>query len=251
MTNFIPTLPSFDPSVTFLENTIDAPPRPDSEAILIDHDNNFCPGTLAVTELSSPASGISAVRQLVFIDRDVPDLVQLTSGLAAGTRAVLLDDKCNALGQIAEALDRHGPVEAVHIVAHGSPGELHFSSGTVSRASLAHDATVLARIGAALAPHADVLLWACEAGRGEKGEKFLDALAAATSANVAAATHPVGSAPLGGSWDLDAMVGAVAAGIPFAAAQNFTGLLSAPVLSNVAGTVSTRRTRRARCWRLG
>jgi hypothetical protein len=187
---------------------------------------------------SIPALSIAAVRQLVFIDRDVPDLVQLTSGLAAGTRAVLLDDKCNALGQIAEALDRHGPVEAVHIVAHGSPGELHFSSGTVSRASLAHDATVLARIGAALAPHADVLLWACEAGRGEKGEKFLDALAAATSANVAAATHPVGSAPLGGSWDLDATVGAVAAGIPFAAAQNFTGLLSAPVLSNVAGTVS-------------
>src|SRR5437868_85539 len=53
-----------------------------------------------------------------------------------------------------------------------------------------------------------------------------------------AATHPVGSALRGGSWDLDATIGAVVAGIPFAAAQNFTGLLSAPVLSNVAGTVS-------------
>jgi hypothetical protein len=194
--------------------------------------------TPAVTDLSSPASGIAAVRQLVFIDRDVPDLVRLMSGLAAGTRAYLLDASRDALAQIADALDRHSPVEAVHIVAHGSPGELHFSSGTVSRAGLAHDATALARIDAALAPHADLLLWACEVGRGQEGEKFLDALAAATGAHVAAATHPVGSAPLGGSWDLDATVGAVAAGIPFAAAQNFAGLLSAPVLSNVTGPVT-------------
>jgi hypothetical protein len=56
---------------------------------------------------------------------------------------------------------------------------------------------------------------------------------------VAAATHPVGSPLLGGRWDLDATVGAVAARVPFtAAAQHFSGLLSAPVLSNVAGTVS-------------
>src|SRR3954469_18841610 len=187
---------------------------------------------------SIPTPRIAAVRQLVFIDRDVPDPVRLTYGLAAGTRAYLLDAGRDALEQIADVLDRHSPVEAVHIVAHGAPGELHFASGIVSRASLAHDPGVPARIGAALAPHADLLLWACEAGRGQEGEKFLDALAAGTGANVAAATHPVGSALRGGSWDLDATVGAVVAGIPFAAAQNFTGLLSAPVLSNVAGTVS-------------
>src|SRR5262249_19917043 len=158
-----------------------------------------------------------AVRQFVFIDRQVPDLARLISGLEPGTRAYLLDGERDAVGQIAAVLARHGAVAAVHIVAHGLPGELHFASGTVSRASLARSTAKLERIGAALAPGAEVLLWACETGRGRKGEEFLDALALATGANVAAATHPVGSLAHGGSWDLDATVGLAARRAPFTA----------------------------------
>src|SRR5262249_35446862 len=99
----------------------------------------------------------------------------------------------------------------------------------------------LERIGAALAPGAEVLLWACETGRGRKGEEFLDALALATGANVAAATHPVGSLAHGGSWDLDATVGLAARRAPFTAAvqMDYAGLLqAAPVLANVATTAA-------------
>src|SRR6266571_7540025 len=97
-------------------------------------------------------TGTGAVRQLVFIDRQVPDLARLTAGLEAGTCAYLLDAGRDALAQIADGLARHGAVAAVHIVAHGSPGALHFASGTVSHASLTDAAVALARIGAALAP---------------------------------------------------------------------------------------------------
>src|SRR5258708_2940901 len=132
-------------------------------------------------------SEIAAARQLVFIDCQVSDSHKLISGLEAGRRAYLLDANRDALRQIADALDEFGPVEAVHIVAHGAPGELHFASGTLSRANLAHDATALARIRAALAPDADGLLGACETGRGAEREKFLDALALPTAANGATA----------------------------------------------------------------
>ena len=76
-------------------------------------------------------SEIAAVRQLVFIDCQVTDTHKLISGLEAGMRAYLLDAKRDALGQIADALDEFGPVAAVHIVAHGAPGELHFASSTL------------------------------------------------------------------------------------------------------------------------
>src|SRR5262249_21737127 len=120
-------------------------------------------------------------------------------------------------------------------------GELHFASGTVSRASLRHATAVLARIGAALAPDGELMLWACAAGRGHDGEAFLDALARATGANVAAATRPVGSLAQGGSWDLDAAVGRTTTGAPFTAAvqARYAGVLqAAPVLTNVATTAA-------------
>src|SRR5262249_47020808 len=119
--------------------------------------------------------------------------------------------------------------------------ELHFTSGTVSRASLTQATAALARIGAALAPAGELLLWACEAGRGRKGEALLDALARATGANVAAATHPVGGLAQGGSWVLGAAAGRATTGAPFTAAAqtHYAGLLQAkPVLSNVAPTAA-------------
>ena len=195
--------------------------------------------TVTITNNSTTPTPVDA--QLVFIDCQVPDRPGLMGGLAADTRAYLLDAERDALKQIADVLARHGAVEAVHIVIHGSPGELHFASGTVSRASLTRATAVLERIGAALAPAGDLLLWACEVGRGRKGEIFLDALAVATGVNVVAATHPVGSLAHGGSWDLDAAVGPATTRAPFtvAAQTHYAGLLQAPpVLANVAATAS-------------
>jgi hypothetical protein len=194
----------------------------------------------AVAQVTSPILDVSpAVRQLVFLDCRTPDLERLSSALGAGARGYLLDPARGALAQIADVLAQHGAIAAVHIVAHGSPGALHFSSGTLSRASLAAHAAALRRIGTALAPDGDLLLWACEAGRGPAGEEFLAALARATGANVAAATHPVGSQAHGGCWELDAAVGAVTAGVPFspAAQSHFAGLLTntPPVLAPNVG----------------
>jgi hypothetical protein len=50
-------------------------------------------------------------------------------------------------------------------------------------------------------------LWSCETGQGERGAAFVDALARATGARVAAATGLIGSAAKGGCWQLDAQAG--------------------------------------------
>jgi hypothetical protein len=110
--------------------------------------------------MSNPRSEFAAVQQLVFIDCHVPDRPHLIAGVAAGTRAYLLNAESDALEQIADRLAQHGVVDAVHIVVHGSPGELHFASGTVSHANLIRATAMLERIGAALAPGGDLLQWA-------------------------------------------------------------------------------------------
>ena len=97
----------------------------------------------------------------------------------------------DALAQIAGAVEGQS-YKTVHVVAHGAPGFVAFSSGALSTATLAAHASDLARIGAALSADGEILLWGCEVGGGVAGEAFVDALREATGAYVAAAAHRIG-----------------------------------------------------------
>jgi hypothetical protein len=179
----------------------------------------------------------SVVREILFIDPAVPDFAALAGGVRAAVRPVLLDARRDALEQIADALERGAGYDTVHVVTHGAPGRLEFCSGVLSHANLSRHADALARIGAALAPDAELLLWACAAGQGAAGRVLIDALTEATGANVAAATRAVGDAARGGSWTLDAAHAPLAA-VPFTpeTIANYRGLLpvnSAPVFANL------------------
>ena len=118
----------------------------------------------------------------------------------------------------------------MHIVTHGASGALHFAAGAVTQASFDTNREALARIGDALAPGAEILLWACNTAQGAAGRRFLAQLAEATGAAVAAATRRVGSAERGGRWILDRATGVIAAGIPFTATTcaHYRGALPLP-----------------------
>jgi hypothetical protein len=62
---------------------------------------------------------------------------------------------------------------------------------------------------------------------GDAGKQFIADLSSYTGADVAAATHDVGSADLGGSWTLDASTGPIEASAPFTAdaLTSFSGTL--------------------------
>jgi hypothetical protein len=65
--------------------------------------------------------------------------------------AVLLDPAQPVASQIASALaGRHG-LDAVHVIAHGAPGRVHFTSGNWSAATLEEHSDDLTAIGQALA----------------------------------------------------------------------------------------------------
>jgi hypothetical protein len=177
-----------------------------------------------------------AAREILFIDPAVPDFATLADGVRAVVRPVLLDARRDALEQIADALERGAGYDTVHVVTHGAPGRLEFSSGALSHAKLFHHAGALARIRAALAPDGELLLWACAAGQGAAGRLLIDALAEATGANVAAASHDIGDAARGASWTLDAAHAPLAA-VPFTreTIANYRGLLIVGPLTPVDG----------------
>jgi len=143
------------------------------------------------------------VREILFIDPTISELETFLSGLRPGIETVLLSPVSDAIQQIARSLDGRGKFDAIHVVAHGAPGELQFGSGTFTRAAVDGHAADLSRIASALSPEAALLLWCCETGAGSRGRSFIEALADATGARVVAASGLIGSEARGAAWKLD------------------------------------------------
>ena len=115
------------------------------------------------------------VSEIVFVDPSVDDIETIVCSLRAGVEAIVLDRAIPAARQIVLALRGFHDLEAVHIIAHGAPGQVNFSAGEWSLATLEDDADDLAAVGRALAENSELRLWSCATGEGKAGDQFVDA----------------------------------------------------------------------------
>ena len=173
-------------------------------------------------------SGAAPGREVVFISGRVEDAATLIGALRPGVERVMLDDSGDGLAQIAAYLADHTGVTAVHIVSHSHAGSVELGNLWLNSDNLAAHAATLADIGRSLAPGADLLLYGCNLGAGTQGAMFLDRLAQATGADVAASDDPTGSAAFGGDWTLEARHGSITTDSAFLspALGSYVGLLA-------------------------
>lgn len=140
---------------------------------------------------------------LAFIDSNLPDINTLVAGLPAHVEYHVLHPQLPALQQmVALCADRVG-LAALHLICHGAPGELHLGNDIIDLTTLKASRPLLHALSDAMAEEGEILLYGCEVAAGVAGRQFVDALRSITGLNIAAATHKVGHADLGGSWDLD------------------------------------------------
>ncbi|MCX7180821.1 MAG: DUF4347 domain-containing protein [Proteobacteria bacterium] len=166
----------------------------------------------AKTVISAAApSSLPSGQEIVFIDSAVADYSTLVADLRLGVEVVMLTQDSDGLAQIAAALQGRSNIVALHLVSHGSSGQLQLGSTNLTSENLAAHADSLAGIRAALNENADFLIYGCDVARGETGTQFIDALAAATGADVAASTDATGAASRGGNWVLETAVGPIQA----------------------------------------
>jgi hypothetical protein len=146
-------------------------------------------------------------KEVAFIDANVADLDQLIAGLRSEVEPIVLTAGRSAAEQMAQALEGVSGLGAVHIVAHGRPGELQFSGGALCQTTLAQHADELFALGLALADDGVVQLYSCNVAAGEPGQRFVNQLADFIGADVFASADKVGAAALGGHWELNATSG--------------------------------------------
>ena len=152
-----------------------------------------------VAEQSAAVSG----RQVVFIDSGVRDYQSLVSQMPPGTEVVMLDGRGDGLAQIARWAQSHSGYSAIHILSHGTEGNLLLGTQTLNGANMASHQAELSTIGQALSANGDILLYGCNIAAGQAGATFVDSLARYTQADVAASTDMTGASSLGGDWVLE------------------------------------------------
>ena len=100
-------------------------------------------------------------------------------------------------------------LDAIHIISHGAAGQIQLGSTTLANDSLNDYAGQLSEWGSALADSGDILIYGCDLAADVQGKALVDAISAATGADVAASTDQTGNTQHGGDWDLEYRPGAI------------------------------------------
>ncbi|GJD94845.1 Ig-like domain-containing protein [Methylobacterium iners] len=192
----------------------------------------------------APVQPEAAPRQeLLVIDSRVPDLDVLLRGAPANAEVLLIDLSRDGIEQIAEALRGREGIDAIHILAHGTEGELRLGSGVLNADTLRQGmhAEALASLRAALSPEADILVYGCDFGEGEQGREAVRLLADATGADIAASHDATGHASLNADWDLEVHQGMIESGVAIdEAAQREWVHAFAPATITISGNPTVR-----------
>ncbi|MCU7890200.1 MAG: DUF4347 domain-containing protein [Candidatus Thiodiazotropha sp. (ex Ustalcina ferruginea)] len=154
-------------------------------------------------------------QELVIIDQMTPDYQSLVddmisqSGNGRSIEIVLLDTDSNGIEQISETLSQYTDLDAVHLISHGSDGEIHLGDATIDIDEVQHNGEAINTWGNAFSAEGDLLIYGCDLAATIEGERLVDSLAQLTGADIAGSDDRTGHNTLGGDWDLEVQTGSI------------------------------------------
>ncbi len=149
-------------------------------------------------------------RNLVFVDADLVEILMSIERLD-NTQIVILDRYQDGIAQITNVLDRSHNVASVHVIAHGSSGDILLGNSQLNLDTIGRYQDDFQHWQHDLAPDADILLYGCNVGAGAAGREFLLQLSELSGADIAASANLTGNAKLGGDWKLEVTTGSIEA----------------------------------------
>lgn len=182
------------------------------------------------------ADHLSTITNIVFIDAMVRDYQTLIESLPDNSAYFVLDAQKDGIEQIEQFLAGHSNLDAIQILSHGSQGSLYLGNAVLNDNTLKQYQDQLASIGSHLKDTGDILLYGCNVAKGDTGLQFIDALAKATGADVAASNDVTGSAALGGNWQLEVNTGVIEAEMALYNSKlgNYDGILTVADITNLS-----------------
>ena len=145
-------------------------------------------------------------KQIVFIDTQITDYESLTSSFDKNTKVVLINGNEDGFKKIEQTLEGEKNYSAIHIIGHGSAGQILFGNALLSNENLDNYNSTLKNIGQTLTSNGDILFYGCNVAANEKGENLIKRISKITKADIAASDDITGN---GGDWVLEKKIGII------------------------------------------
>ncbi len=187
-------------------------------------------------------------RELVLINSNLAGTDQLITDLSASDRlnsveVVLLDAERGGIAQVNAILSARANLAAVHVLTHGSEGQIQLGNEWLNSATLQENRHSVAGWGDALIETGDFLFYGCDIAADSLGESLLNTIADLTGADVAASNDATGHASKGGDWTLEYTTGVIEkkGAVQPGTLDNWSHLLAPPVASDDSYSVDNER----------
>lgn len=204
----------------------------DSTPISVSTQDSFLDlGEEATFDAGNPPSE-NSISQIVFVDSNVANLDQIISELqnSPSTEIVVLQANADGVAQISTALAQRSGIGAVHILSHGSAGQIHLGATTLSNENLTAFSEEISGWSSSMSSGADILFYGCELASDLNGQDFIEEIGILTGSDVAASNDLTGHASLGGDWDLEFVRGEISTQVIASQTlqENWISALAAP-----------------------
>lgn len=181
------------------------------------------PSSDEASETQATDASSEETLELVFVDESVDGVEKILADLRAESardperqlKIMLIDSESDGIAAISEALQQYDSVDAVHIVSHGTAGEVRLGSTRLTTDSLDTYRDAIAGWQRSLSDEADLLFYGCNLAATENGQLLMQAIAAECDCDVSASEDLTGAAALGGDWDLEFETGEVETEVAF------------------------------------
>ena len=190
----------------------------------------------------------SLQRELVFVDTGVANYEQLLDELRGDRpdesrelEVYLLDSEQDGIAQISDILASHTDLDAVHLISHGTTGQIKLGNVWLNFDRLDGYAGEIAGWNQALRDGGDLLIYGCDLASTADGRSLVDALGELTGADVAASNDDTGHNRYGGDWELEYSTGEVGAAIAVGLdlQQTWDGLLQVVTVTTTEDRVDS------------
>ena len=145
-------------------------------------------------------------KNIVFIDSAVEDYETITSSFKENTEFYLINSNEDGFKRINEILKDRKNIDALHLIGHGSAGQILFGNAFLNNETIDNYKSTLTSIGQSLTTSGDILFYGCNVASTEQGEILIKKISEITKADIAASDDITGK---GGDWELEKKIGII------------------------------------------